>query len=124
MDKKVQLITYTDRLGAANLAEFRSLFGHELTGLFGGVHILPFYFPIDGSDAGFDPVNHLIVDPRLGNWDDIKALSKNVDVFIVDAAALLAWSCVPAPFPFATWSLVPEDPPLMLFLRPCGALLC
>jgi sucrose phosphorylase len=80
MDKKVQLITYTDRLGAANLTEFNCLFGHELTGLFGGVHILPFYFPIDGSDAGFDPVNHLIVDPRLGNWDDIKALSKNVDV--------------------------------------------
>ena len=35
-----------------------------------GVHVLPFYLPYDGADAGFDPDDHLAVDPRLGTWDD------------------------------------------------------
>jgi sucrose phosphorylase len=46
-----------------------------LAGLFGGVHLLPFFHPIDGADAGFDPIDHTQVDPRLGSWDDVRALS-------------------------------------------------
>lgn len=80
MLNKIQLITYIDRLGCKNIREFKSIFENEFKGLFGGVHILPFYFPIDGKDAGFDPIDHLKVDPRLGNWMDIKELSNVVDV--------------------------------------------
>lgn len=80
MKNKVQLITYVDRLGCKNITELKSLFKNDLNGLFGGVHILPFYYPIDGQDAGFDPIDHQLVDPRLGNWNDIEALSKEIDV--------------------------------------------
>jgi len=51
-----------------------------LHGLFGGVHLLPFFHPIDGADAGFDPADHTQVDPRLGDWDDVHALSEEADV--------------------------------------------
>jgi sucrose phosphorylase len=51
-----------------------------LHGLFGGAHLLPFFHPIDGADAGFDPTDHTQVDPRLGDWNDVHALSEEVDV--------------------------------------------
>lgn len=38
----------------------------------------------DGADAGFDPIDHTKVDPRLGSWDDVAELSKSHDI-IVDA---------------------------------------
>ena len=80
MNNRVQLITYVDRIGCKNLADLTRLFKHELSGLFGGIHILPFYFPIDGEDAGFDPIDHQQVDPRLGNWNDLAALSHEVEI--------------------------------------------
>ena len=52
----------------------------DLKGLFGGIHILPFYYPIDGEDAGFDPIDHTRVDPRLGAWSDVKALSGSLEI--------------------------------------------
>ena len=52
----------------------------ELSGLFGCVHLLPFFHPIDGADAGFDPIDHTKVDPRLGDWEDIRALACHTDV--------------------------------------------
>ncbi len=76
----MQLITYVDRLGCRNISELKLLFEKELNGLFGGVHILPFYYPFDGQDAGFDPIDHQLVDPRFGNWDDIGLLCEEVDV--------------------------------------------
>ncbi len=78
MDNKVQLITYADRLGGNNLADLHALLKGPLAGLFGGVHILPFFHPIDGSDAGFDPIDHLQVDARLGDWGSITALASDV----------------------------------------------
>lgn len=69
----VSLITYADRLGR-NLKGLKSLLEDELCGLFGGVHILPFFTPIDGADAGFDPIDHLRVDAKIGSWDDILAI--------------------------------------------------
>lgn len=70
----VSLICYADRL-AGNLKGLRRLLDTELAGLFGGIHILPFFDPIDGADAGFDPKNHLQVDARLGDWSDIATLA-------------------------------------------------
>ncbi len=79
MRNQVQLITYADRLGKG-VPGLAQLLRGPLRGLFGGIHILPFFYPIDGSDAGFDPIDHTQVDPRLGAWSDIKALTRDVDV--------------------------------------------
>lgn len=38
------------------------------------------YRPFDGADAGFDPEDHTEIDPRLGTWDDLQALSKDLSV--------------------------------------------
>ncbi len=70
----VELIAYADRFGG-DLAGLRALLDGPLAGLFNGVHVLPFYRPYDGADAGFDPEDHTEVDARLGSWDDIAALS-------------------------------------------------
>ena len=80
MKNQVQLITYVDRLGGGGLADLQALLDGPLRGVFGGVHLLPFFHPIDGADAGFDPIDHTQVDPRLGTWQDIKQLTGNVDV--------------------------------------------
>ena len=80
MKNQVQLITYADRLGGATLPDLRALLTGPLAGVFGGVHILPFFDPIDGADAGFDPSDHTRVDARLGDWSDIKALTQHIDV--------------------------------------------
>ena len=80
MKNQVQLITYVDRLGGGDLDALRGLLADELQGLFGGVHLLPFFHPIDGADAGFDPIDHTQVDARLGDWAAIARLSEAVDV--------------------------------------------
>ena len=80
MKNTVQLITYADRLGGGTLKDLHALLTGPLAGVFGAVHILPFYHPIDGSDAGFDPIDHTRVDPRLGDWSDIAALARDIDV--------------------------------------------
>lgn len=80
MKNQVQLITYIDRLGCKTIKELHSLINHKLSGLFGGIHILPFYHPIDGEDAGFDPIDHELIDPRLGDWSDLHQLSQSIDI--------------------------------------------
>lgn len=80
MKNAVQLITYADRLGGGSLKDLHALLAGPLAGVFGGVHILPFYDPIDGADAGFDPIDHTRVDARLGDWSDISALAGDLDV--------------------------------------------
>src|SRR5215212_1380613 len=76
MRNQVQLIAYADRLGGS-LAGLGRLLDGPLDGLFGGVHVLPFFLPYDGADAGFDPVDHLAVDPRLGGWEDLARLGRS-----------------------------------------------
>lgn len=81
MADRVELITYADRLGGDLPGLHRVLTG-PLDDLFGGVHVLPFFTPYDGADAGFDPADHTEVDPRLGTWDDIARLSEDFDVMV------------------------------------------
>lgn len=80
MKNKVQLITYVNRFGGKTLADLQGLLGGPLKGLFSGVHLLPFYYPIDGEDAGFDPIDHTQVDPQLGDWESIRSLSNEVEI--------------------------------------------
>jgi len=72
---QVQLITYIDRL-AGDVKQLKELLDREWSGLFGGVHLLPFFTPIDGADAGFDPADHTEVDHRLGDWEDVRVLGR------------------------------------------------
>jgi len=80
--ENVQLIAYADRFGGS-LSGLREILDGPLAGLFAGVHVLPFFTPFDGADAGFDPVDHTEVDPRLGSWDDVRALAREY-VLMVD----------------------------------------
>lgn len=85
MKNLVQLITYVNRLSQYNsglgIRQLSHLLNNPLKNIFqGGVHLLPFYYPIDGADAGYDPIDHTSVDPSLGVWEDIKSLSENFDL--------------------------------------------
>ena len=83
MKNQVQLITYVDRLSGGSIADLNAMLNDPdsaLAGLFGGVHLLPFFYPIDGADAGFDPIDHTQVDPRLGIWADITALAQHQEI--------------------------------------------
>jgi len=76
MAAPVELIAYASRLGG-DLSRLREIMTGPLAGLFGGIHVLPFYVPFDGADAGFDPQDHTKVDPRLGSWNDIGSLARD-----------------------------------------------
>jgi sucrose phosphorylase len=80
MRKQAQLIAYVDRLPGGTFQDLLALLDGPLAGAFGGVHVLPFFHPIDGADAGFDPIDHTQVDRRLGTWDDVTALASSRDV--------------------------------------------
>ena len=69
MKNQVQLIAYVDRLSGGGSAICGTCSTGRCARLFGGVHLLPFFHPIDGADAGFDPIDHTAGRPaarRLG----------------------------------------------------------
>src|SRR5688572_14672904 len=76
MRNQVQLITYVDRLSGGGFRELQALLDGPFAGLFGGAHLLPFFHPIDGADAGFDPIDHTQTDSRLGSWQDLRRLAE------------------------------------------------
>lgn len=80
MRNGVHLITYSDRLGRGTISTVHDLLTGSLADAFVGVHLLPFYTPFDGADAGFDPRDHTVVDPRLGEWDRISQIGSSFDV--------------------------------------------
>lgn len=77
---QAQLIAYVDRLPGGTFRDLRQLLSGPLNGAFGGVHVLPFFHPIDGADTGFDPIDHTEVDRRVGTWADVAALAAHVEV--------------------------------------------
>ena len=80
MRNQAHLIAYVDRLSGGTFSDLERLLDGPLAGAFAGVHVLPFFHPIDGADAGFDPIDHTQVDSRLGTWDDVAALARRTDV--------------------------------------------
>lgn len=94
----VGLIAYADRFGG-DIPGLRALLDGPLAGLFGTVHVLPFFLPYDGVDAGFDPQDHTQVDPRLGTWSDVSALAGSVEV-MADVIVNHVSSASP---PFVDW---------------------
>lgn len=73
VENKVMLITYGDTM-ASDLKELNTVLDRYFKGLFGGIHILPF-FPSSG-DRGFAVINYDTVNPALGTWDDIDRLGQ------------------------------------------------
>ena len=80
MKNEAQLITYADRLPGGTFRDLQRVLEGPFAGAFGGVHVLPFFHPIDGADAGFDPIDHTQVDARLGTWEDVAALAAHTHV--------------------------------------------
>ena len=77
---QVQLITYPDSFGG-DLKTLNSILLEYFPGVFkGGIHILPPY-PSSG-DRGFAPLTYLEIEPKFGNWDDIKKLTENFDILL------------------------------------------
>ncbi len=76
---QVELIAYADRLGGT-IPALAELLDGPLEGIFGGIHLLPFFVPFDGADHGFDPIDHTTVDPRLGSWEDVARLARRYAV--------------------------------------------
>ena len=91
MKNKVQLITYADRLGDGTLSSMTDILRTHFDGVYDGVHILPFFTPFDGADAGFDPIDHTKVDPRLGSWDDVAELSKTHGIMVDAIVNHMSW---------------------------------
>jgi sucrose phosphorylase len=91
MHNQVQLIAYANRFGDGDLTSFTNVLRTRFDGVYTGVHILPFFRPFDGADAGFDPVDHTTVDPRLGSWDDIGELSRTHEIMVDTIVNHMSW---------------------------------
>jgi sucrose phosphorylase len=74
-----QLMTYADSMGG-DLATLQGLLDGPLSGLFGGLHILP-PFPSSG-DRGFAPMTYEEIEPAFGSWADIERLAEDRDVLL------------------------------------------
>ena len=96
-EKSSLLICYADSvLGTRankSITEFKKFYTKYLNNYFNIVHFLPFY--PSSSDSGFAVKDHYKIDPRLGNWNDIKSFSKKsfimADVVINHASSRGLW---------------------------------
>lgn len=74
-EKDVLLITYGDQVQSKEGSHLQTLhrwLEKRLKGIVNTIHILPFY-PYT-SDDGFSVVDYWQVDPKLGTWEDVRAL--------------------------------------------------
>lgn len=93
---EVLLIAYGDQVLSESetpLRALRSFMQERLPGVT-GLHLLP-HFPYS-SDDGFSVIDYRKVDPELGSWDDVKALSQDYslmfDAVINHISAQSDWS--------------------------------
>jgi glycosidase len=79
----VILITYADTIYRSEEKPLRTLsrfLENYVQDAVSGVHILPF-FP-SSSDGGYAVINYKEVDPRLGTWEDIRAIARDYRVMV------------------------------------------
>ena len=57
---------------------FKIFFQKKLKNYFNTIHFLPFY--PSSSDSGFSVKDHYKIENKLGNWTDIKKISKSNDI--------------------------------------------
>ncbi len=75
-ERSAVLITYGNQVCEEEVAPLRTLtefLNETIKGVISHVHVLPF-FPYS-SDDGFSIIDYEAVDPKLGNWDDIRRLA-------------------------------------------------
>ncbi|MEM9405048.1 MAG: alpha-amylase family glycosyl hydrolase, partial [Acidobacteriota bacterium] len=92
----VALITYGDSVtvdGESPLVTLRNLLQSHLEDTVSAVHVLPFY-PYS-SDDGFSVIDFVAVDPRLGDWEDVRDLAGQTklmaDLVINHVSSQSAW---------------------------------
>ena len=125
-EKDSILITYGDQVKEADSPHLKTLTGFckkYLEGNVSALHILPF-FPWS-SDDGFSVKDFRIVDPALGNWQDIENLGRSfrlmVDGVINHASVQGEWfkAFLRDEKPYRDYFLVVEgDPDLSKVVRP------
>ena len=77
---QVQLITYPDSLGG-DLKTLNNVLNNYFPNVFkGGIHILP-PFPSSG-DRGFAPLTYFEIEPKFGDWNDIKKIGEKHDILL------------------------------------------
>jgi sucrose phosphorylase len=82
-EKDIVLITYGDSVIKEDEAPLKTLnhfLNSKLKGKVSCVHILPF-FPYS-SDDGFSIIDYEIVDPKLGNWNDVNQINHTFDLMV------------------------------------------
>ena len=83
-ENNVQLITYGDSIvsnGKENpLTSLEVFLEEHLNDTITGIHILP-CFPYS-SDDGFAVIDYLQVDPKLGDWEDIRRIGQNFNLML------------------------------------------
>ena len=80
-EKTTLVICYGDSVYSEkkkSIRVFQSFFQKKLKNYFNTIHFLPFY--PSSSDSGFAVKDHYKVENKLGNWSDIKNVSKSSDV--------------------------------------------
>ena len=80
-EKTTLVICYGDSVYSEkkkSMKIFQNFFRKKLKNYFDTIHFLPFY--PSSSDSGFAVKDHYKVEGKLGNWIDIKNVSKSSDV--------------------------------------------
>ena len=90
------VISYGDNVYANNtnsIKVFQNFFKKNLSKYFSAVHFLPFY--PSSSDSGFAVKDHYKIEKKIGNWSDIKKISKfnhvMADIVINHSSARGLW---------------------------------
>ena len=80
-EKTSLIICYADSVYSkkkSSIKVFQSFYKKKLKKYFNTIHFLPFY--PSSSDSGFAVKDHYKIDNKLGNWSDIKKISKSNDI--------------------------------------------
>ena len=95
-EKTSLVISYGDNIyssQSSSMKIFQKFFQKNLEKLFDTIHFLPFY--PSSSDSGFAVKDHYQIDRKIGNWSDLKKISKSkkimADVVINHASARGLW---------------------------------
>jgi len=82
-ERDVILITYGDQVcrpHGPSLSALKEFIDKHLEGIINSIHILPFYE--SSSDDGFSVVNYSSVDPNMGSWREIYAISSKYRLMV------------------------------------------
>ena len=80
-EKTSLIICYGDSIYSSkknSIPLFKTFYQKKLKKYFNTIHFLPFY--PSSSDSGFSVKDHYKIENKLGNWSDIKKISKSNDI--------------------------------------------